>query len=70
MQKDFIIVTFGKLIPKDKISENDSENMSVLRNNVHSTSKCVHILMDSDARALIIHDLFVRKNKFSTRNFR
>ena len=41
--------------------------MSVLRNDVRSKSRYVKILMDSGASASIIHDSFVRTNKFNTR---
>ena len=38
--------------------------MSVLQNDVHSTSRYIKILMDSGASASIIHNSFVRTNKF------
>ena len=41
--------------------------MSVLQNDVHSTSRYVKILMDSGASASINHDLFVYMNKLNTR---
>ena len=41
--------------------------MSVLQNDVRSKSRYVKILMDSGASASIIHDSFVRTNKFNTR---
>ena len=40
--------------------------MSILQNEVGSTSKYVKILMDSRASASIIHDSFVGTNKFNT----
>ena len=42
--------------------------MNVIQNDVRSTSRYVKILMDSDANASIIHDLFVHTNKRTTRN--
>ena len=39
--------------------------MSVLQNDVRSTSSYVKILMYSGASALIIHDSFVRTDKFN-----
>ena len=68
MPEGLVPITFGKLIPRDKIRKNDSKNMNVLQNNVRSTPRYVKILMDSGASALIIHDSFVRTNKFNTRN--
>ena len=41
--------------------------MSVLQNDARSTSKYVKILNYSGASALIIHNSFVRTNKFNTR---
>ena len=41
--------------------------MSVSQNEVRSTSKYVKILMDSGANVSIIHDSFVRKNKYDTK---
>ena len=41
--------------------------MSVLQNDVCSTSRYVKILMDSGASASIIHDSFLRANIFNTR---
>ena len=41
--------------------------MNDLQNDVRSTSRYVKILMDTDASASIIHDSFVRPNKFNTR---
>ena len=41
--------------------------MSVLQNDVHSTSKYVKILMDNSASILIIHDSFVFTNKLYTK---
>ena len=35
-------ITFGELIPKDKRYKNDSENISVLQNDVCSTSRYVN----------------------------
>ena len=66
MQEDLVPITFGELIPKDKIRKNDL-NMSILQNDMHSTSRYTKILMDSGASASIIHDSFVRTNKFNTR---
>ena len=67
-QGDLVPITFDELIPKDKIRKNDSKNMSVLQNDVRSKSRYVKILMDSGTSASIIHDSFVRTNKFNTRN--
>ena len=32
MQEDLVPITFGGLIPRDKICKNDSKNMRVLQN--------------------------------------
>ena len=66
-QEDLIPIIIGKLIPENKIRKNDLKNMSILQNNVRSNSRYVKILMGSGASASIIHDSFVRTNKFSTR---
>ena len=42
--------------------------MSVLQNDVCSTSRYVKILMGTGASASIIHESFVHANKFNTRN--
>ena len=49
------------------IEELGFKNMSVLQNDVRSTSRYVKILMDSNASASIINNSFVRANKFNTR---
>ena len=67
MQEDLVPTTFGELIPVDKIHKNDSKNMSVLQNDVRHNSRYVIVLMDSSTSASIIHDSFVRTNKFNTR---
>ena len=67
MQKDLVPFTFNELIPEDKIRKNDPKNMSVLQNDVHSTSRYVKIMMNSGVSALIIHDSFVRRNKYNSR---
>ena len=66
-QENLVPITFGELIAKDKIRKNNSENMSVLQNDVCSTSRYIKILMDSSASALIIHDSLVRTNEFHFR---
>ena len=66
-QKYLVLITFGELIPKDKTRKNDSKNMSVLQNDIHISSRYAKILMDSGASASIIHDSFVRTNKFNRR---
>ena len=66
-QQEYLVpITFGELIPEDKIHKTDSKNMSVLQNCLRSNSRYVKILMDSGASASIIHDSFVRTNKFNT----
>ena len=66
LRRNLVPITFGEFIPADKIRKNDSKNMSVLQNDVHSTSRYVNILMDSGVSASITHHLFVRENKFNT----
>ena len=66
-QEDLVPITFGELIPQDKIRKNDSKNMSVLQNDVRSNSRYVKILMDSCVNASIIQDLFAHANIFCTR---
>ena len=41
--------------------------MSILQNDVRSNSRYAQILMDSGASALIIHNSFVRTNKYNTK---
>ena len=57
-QEDLVPFTFGELIPKDQIRKNESKNMG--------TSRYIKILMDCGASASVIHDSFVRTNKFNT----
>ena len=64
--EDLVTITFGILIPFE-IRKNDLKNMSIIQNDVCGTSRNVKILMDSGARASIIHDSFVCTNKFNTR---
>ena len=58
-QGEFYPITFGEIIPQEKIRENESYNISVVQNDVHSTSMYINILMDSITSASIIHYLFV-----------
>ena len=64
---DLVPITFSAFIPKDKIRKTASENMSILQNDVRSTSRYVKILIDSVTSALIIHDSFVQKNNLYNR---
>ena len=64
---DLVSINFNELIPKDKIRKKDSKNMSVLQNDVRSTSSYVKILIDSGANLLIIPNSVVYTNKFNTR---
>ena len=66
-QEDLVPITFDELIPEDKMHKKDPKNISVLQNDACSTSRYVKIFMDSGASVLIIHDSFVRKNKFNIR---
>ena len=60
---DLVPITFSAFIPKDKIRKTASENMSILQNDVRSTSRYVKIQMDSNASASIIHNSFEHTNK-------
>ena len=37
--EDLVPITLSELIPEDKVCKNDSENMSVLQNDIHSASR-------------------------------
>ena len=39
MQEDLVPITFGEIIPKDKINRIESKNMSVSQNDVRSKSR-------------------------------
>ena len=41
MQEDVVPITFGDLIPKDKVRKNDSTNMSDLQNDVRNNLRYV-----------------------------
>ena len=68
MKEDLVPTTFSELIPKDKIHIDDSKNMSVLQNDVHSIARYVKILLDNGASGSIIHDSFVCTRKLNMRN--
>ena len=60
-QVNFVLITFGELNPKDEICEHNSENMSVLQNDVHSPQRYVKISMDTGGSVSFVHDSFVRQ---------
>ena len=66
-QDNLVPITFGKLIPKEKLQEKNTENMNILQNDVHCTSWCVEILINSGSCALIIYDSFICINKYKTK---
>ena len=67
MQEDLVSITFSELISEEKILENNSDNISILQNDLCCTPKYVKILMNSGASILIIHNLFLCTNKFGIR---
>ena len=53
-QDDLVPITYGEFIRKDKMRKNDSENMSVLKNDIRRTSRYANVLMYSGGRSFMI----------------
>ena len=66
MLEDLVPIIVSDLIPKEKIYENDSENMSISQNDVRSTSSYAKIVMDNGSRALIFFDVLQSWSKNQT----
>ena len=60
-QENLFPMILGGLIPKEKTHEIKSENMSVLHNDVHHTSRYIKILMYSSASASTNNNSFIRR---------